>query len=130
LWCTHRARLLILGMKQQPMDGKVIKILEAIQLELSIIRHRLKHVMSAISEFSARQTAFNDRMDAAVTGLQGDVTSLKDQITALQNSTGTITKEDQALLDAIDARVSVIADKLDALDALTPPVPPVEPPPA
>lgn len=80
--------------------------------------------MSAISDFAAKQNAFNDRQDAAITDLQGDVKFLNDTITALQSSPGTITPEDQALLDALQARASATADKLDALDALTPPAPP------
>jgi alkylhydroperoxidase family enzyme len=87
---------------------------------------QLEHkIMSAISDFAAKQNAFNNRIDASVTDLQGDVKNLSDQIAALQASAGTITPEDQALLDGIQQRTSTIADKLDALDALTPPaVPP------
>ena len=81
--------------------------------------------MSAISEFAAKQNAFNDRVDAAVTGLTEDVQTLNDKIVELQNTPGTITPEDQALLDAIQARSEGIATKLEALDALTPPKPPV-----
>ncbi len=86
-------------------------------------------IMSAISDFAAKQNAFNDRMDTAIADLQGDVKNLNDQIAALQTSTGAITPEDQAALDALQARASTIADKLDALDALTPPVAPVPPTP-
>lgn len=81
-------------------------------------------IMTKIADFSTAMTAFFDRQDAAVTDLQGDVKSLSDQIAVLQNSTGAITPEDQASLDAIQARASTISDKLDALDALTPPVAP------
>lgn len=80
--------------------------------------------MSAISEFAARQTAFNDRQDAAVQGISDDVAELKAEIEKLQNTQGTITAEDQALLDSIQARSEAIATKLEALDALTPPAPP------
>ena len=83
-------------------------------------------LMSAISEFAAKQNEYNDRIDAAVTGLQGDIKSLNDLIAQLQNSAGTISPEDQASLDALEARGAAIADKLEALDAETPPVPPVE----
>lgn len=83
-----------------------------------------RHIMSAISDFAAKQKTFNDRMDTAVTDLQGDVKFLTDKIAELQASQGTITPADQALLDEIEARSSAIADKLDALDALTPPAPP------
>lgn len=81
-------------------------------------------IMSAISDFAARQSAFNDRIDAAITGLQGDVKFLQDTIDKLQNTPGTITPEDQALLDQIDQRADAVATKLEALDALTPPAPP------
>lgn len=84
-------------------------------------------IMTAISEFATKMTAFTDRQDKAVADLQGDVKSLSDQIAALQASQGTITAEDQALLDGIEAKASTVADKLDALDSLTPPVPPTGP---
>ncbi len=80
--------------------------------------------MSAISDFAAKQNAHNDRVDTALTGIQGDVKFLQDTIDKLQNSPGAITPEDQALLDALDARADVTASKLEALDALNPPVPP------
>lgn len=80
--------------------------------------------MSAISDFASKVQAFFDRQDVAITDLQGDVKNLQDQIAALQASQGTITPEDQALLDGIQARASAVSDKLDALDALTPPVTP------
>ncbi len=81
-------------------------------------------IMSAISDFAAKQNAFNDRQDAAITDLQGDVQTLNDKITELQNSGGQITPEDQKLLDDITARGEAITTKLEALDALTPPNPP------
>ena len=84
--------------------------------------------MSAISDFADKQNAFNDRMDAAITDLQGDVSNLTQQIADLKNSTN-ITAEDQAKLDSLSARSQSIADKLDALDALTPPAPPADNPP-
>lgn len=77
--------------------------------------------MTAIADFSAKMTAFFDRQDAAVADLQGDVDNLTAQIAALQASAGTVTPEDQAALDAIQARAQTVSDKLDALDALTPP---------
>ncbi len=84
--------------------------------------------MSAISDFAAKLTAFQDRQDAAIADLQGDVDNLTKQIAALQATQGAITPEDQALLDGIQSRASAVSDKLDALDSLTPPTPPVTPP--
>jgi len=99
---------------------ETVLLLEAIE-DLS---RQLKKIMSVISDFAAKVNAFNDRIDTAVTDLQGDVDNLTKQIAALQASAGQITAEDQALLDGIQARVGTIADKLDALDALTPPAAP------
>lgn len=91
---------------------------------LTQINQQLQLIMSAISDFAAKQTAHNDAIDAAVSGLQDDIKALNDKIAELQTSTGTITPEDQALLDGLEARGAAIADKLAALDALTPPVVP------
>lgn len=95
-------------------------------------------IMSVISEFAAKQKAFNDRQSAAidaattsVTGLSGDIQALNDKITELQNSQGSVTPEDQALLDelqtagdALATKVEGVSSALAALDALTPPTPP------
>lgn len=91
----------------------------------------LQIIMSKISEFADKQNAHNDAIDSAVSGLTGDIKSLNDKIAELQASAGTVTPEDQALLDAIEARGQSIADKLAALDAQTEnaPVPPTEPTP-
>lgn len=83
--------------------------------------------MSAISDFNDKLQAFFTRQDTAISDLQGDVKNLQDQIAALQNSSGQITPEDQALLDGITAKVSAVSDKLDQLDQLTPPVTPPAP---
>lgn len=91
---------------------------------LVAIQERLNSIMSAISDFAAKQNAHNDKIDAAVAGLQGDIKFMQDQIAKLQASGGTLSAEDQATLDALDARGQAIADKLTALDAMTPPVPP------
>ena len=80
--------------------------------------------MSSISDFAAVQHAYQDRLDTAVNDLKGDVKTLNDKITALQNSAGTITPADQAMLDNIQARSLEITTKLEALSALTPPAPP------
>jgi predicted nucleic acid-binding Zn-ribbon protein len=88
------------------------------------ITNKLDLIMSKISDFAVALNAFFDKQDTAITDLVADVKNLNDQITALQNSSGAITPEDQALLDGLQTRASGIADKLDALDAQTPPVPP------
>ncbi len=76
---------------------------------------------AALQAHLDKQNAHNARILAGVaalatslTGVTGDVKTLNDKITALQNSAGTITPEDQALLDAADTAGSTAADKLDA----------------
>ncbi len=96
--------------------------------------------MSAISDFAAKQKTFNERqgkaIDEAVVSvgeIATDVKTLNDKIDALQASAGTVTPEDQALIDELEAtgdqlatRTEAVATALKGLDALTPPVvPPV-----
>ena len=93
--------------------------------EIQHALHRLgAALMSKISEFAQAQNAFNDRLDTAIQGLTGDLAELSRQIAVLQESQGQITPEDQATLDALQARAAAMTAKLEALDALTPPVPP------
>lgn len=80
--------------------------------------------MSAISEFAAKQDAHNIAIDASIAGVTGDIQTLNDLIKTLQTSAGTISPEDQATLDRLDAAGQAAADKVAALDALTPPVAP------
>lgn len=94
--------------------------------------------MSAIADFAAKQKQFNDRqataIDGAVQSLQGltdDVAALNKKIDELQNSPGSITPEDQALLDDLQSQGDNVAQKaealataLQALDSQTPPTPP------
>lgn len=80
-----------------------------------------RRIMSAISTFAEQQAARLGRIEAAITGVAGDIATLNDLITQLQNSAGSITPEDQALLDALQTRGEEIATRLEALDAQTPP---------
>lgn len=96
----------------------------AVLNRLEALSHKGDSIMTAISDFTDKMNAFFTRQDAAMADLQADVDNLNAQILALQNSAGTITPADQALLDGIVARAQTVSDKLDALDSLTPPVAP------
>jgi uncharacterized FlgJ-related protein len=96
-----------------------------IEKKLCFLINLGEEIMSKISDFADKQNEFNNQMDASVADINADVKALQDQIVQLQNSAGQITPEDQALLDGLQARTDVMAQKLAALDALTPPVPPV-----
>lgn len=84
-----------------------------------------KKLMSGISEFAAKQNAFNDRIDTAVSEVKMDVEYLQATIEKLQNNPGPISSDDQKLLDDLQARTEGVVNKLEALDAMTPPPPPV-----
>jgi ABC-type transporter Mla subunit MlaD len=88
---------------------------------------------TAIAEYEAKVdaafTAIGSSVDAIVTsvaGVSGDVDRLKALIAQLQASAGTVTPEDQALLDKSEAavnglasRVASVKDAMAALDAAT-----------
>lgn len=92
--------------------------------KLDRILKKLEDIMSAISDFATKMNEHNTKVDAAVDGLTADIKTLNDKITELQNSAGTISPEDQAILDELEARGAAVSAKLAALDALTPPAAP------
>lgn len=88
--------------------------------------------MSAISDFAAKQTAYNtdisarlDAIQTEITALNTEITALNTQITTLQNSPGTISPADQATLDGLVTTGASLQAKADALVALPTPVVPV-----
>lgn len=83
--------------------------------------------MSAISDYAANVNTAFDKISTSVDGVVADVAGLKKKIEELQNSPGSITPEDQKLLDDIQARANGVADKLAALDAETEDAPPAPP---
>lgn len=113
------------------------------QLILNRIAQAEDNIMSALTDFLAKQKAFNDRQStaidstvASITGLTGDIQTLNDKITELQNSQGGVTPEDQVLIDelqtqgeAVAAKAEALATALAALDAQTPPAPTLPPQP-
>ena len=75
--------------------------------------------MSVISDFSERVSAQFAVIDSAVDGVVADVTALKSKIEQLQNSSGVISAEDQALLNSIESIAGRLATKVNDLDAST-----------
>lgn len=103
------------------IDGQRLRI-DALA---DLISNQGTRLMSAITEFSAKQQAFNARIETAVTGIAGDVDNLTQQIRDLQNALGTLSPEDAAALQTILDSSEALASKLEALDGLTPPKVPV-----
>lgn len=83
--------------------------------------------MSKVSDYYAAQTQFNQRLEQAIQGVEGDVRSMKEKIDKIQNSPGEISPEDQALLDELQVSAEAAVKKLEALDQLTPPEQPAPP---
>ncbi len=88
------------------------------------MQNNTDRIMSAISDFSAAMNTFFDRQSVAMDGLKGDIDWLVAKIAELQATPGAITPEDQALLDAIQARAGAASTKAEELDAMTPPAAP------
>lgn len=118
---SELAVVLCAGIEQRKIEFEFFKAGLATKQDLEQMK---THIMSAISEFAAKQNAFNDRQASAVDGLVADVAALNKKIEDLQNSPGGITPEDQALLNEIEARSDAITTKLEALDSQTPPTVP------
>jgi len=77
--------------------------------------------MSALSEYAERVTAHLNTIGSGITGVAGDIAALKALIEEIQNTPGSITPEDQAILDQMEALTVTLADQLTALDAENPP---------
>jgi len=75
--------------------------------------------MSAISDFAASVAAKFDAVGVSLDGIVADVGALKAKIDELQNSAGTVTPADQALLDDIQAKAAALETRVAALDAET-----------
>lgn len=84
-----------------------------------------ERIMATIQEFADRVNTAFDEIGTAVDGVVTDIQWLKDKITELQNTPGPISPEDQARLDALEARAAAAVTKVKALDASTetPPAP-------
>jgi len=91
------------------------------------LKKAVEEIMSAISDYNTKIEAHLTTIGTGVDGLAVDVSELKRIIEQLQNNPGPISPEDQALLDASEAKLAAIAAKVKALDELTPPPPPPTP---
>lgn len=98
--------------------------------------NQLYNVMALLNEqlvrikvFVEKQGPAIDGLVSSINGLTADVAGLNKKIDDLQNSSGKISPEDQAILDGIEASADSLTKKLEAvaaaakaLDDATPPV--------
>lgn len=108
------------------MDRKLDHLINSVKNKYEVLRERLKTMAGEIKKFADEVNARFDEIGTAVDGVVDDVAYLKQKIDELQNNPGPISPEDQAILNDLQARVNVTADKLKALDSATerPPTPP------
>lgn len=90
------------------------------------LRETKETIMSAIGDFAASVQQSFDAISTDLDTITAGITSLDALITQLQNSPGSITPQDQALLDQIQTNVKALKEKADAVN-VAPPVPPVTP---
>lgn len=81
-------------------------------------------LMSAITDYAAKQAAYNARIGGAIDGLSGDIANLKGQIDALVLQLGNLSPEDQAALAELVDAGDALASRIQTLDDMTPPVVP------
>jgi len=109
-----------------PPDSAIERALTSIFNSLAFLKNQGVELMTAFSDFATKQATYNADIGAAIDGIVGDVKSLNDKITELQNSPGTISPADQALLDDLVTQGAALVARVKAADDLTPPViPPV-----
>lgn len=83
------------------------------------LTHMENRIMTAISDFAAKQTAFNTEIASDLATLKTNIDNLNAQIAALQNSSGTVTPSDQALIDGLVTSGQALSDQADALAGKT-----------
>jgi TolA-binding protein len=98
-----------------------------LQTSVQALHTQGKLIMTAISDFAAKQTAYNTEIAADLSAIQTQIQQLNTQITTLQNSPGPISADDQATLDSLQAAGTALQAQADAVANKTPPAPPVAP---
>lgn len=73
-----------------------------------------------ITDFAAAEGAKLDQLAQTLTTIKVGIQALDDQITQFQNSPGTLSADDQAMLDAIQAKSADLVTTAGAIDT-TPP---------
>lgn len=88
-----------------------------------------KRIMSLITDQAAKIQANFDTLNTELDGIATGIAALDTLITGLQNSPGTLSPEDQAALDAIQAASGALATKAAAIVTAPPATAPTTPTP-
>lgn len=81
--------------------------------------------MTAISDYATQQNTFNADLKDDLTAIQAKIDALNATITQLQNSPGTVTPADQALIDKLVTDGQALESTADTMAGKTPPVVPI-----
>lgn len=84
----------------------------------------MERFMTQIADFSTKQDAFNADLKDDLAILQTKIDALNVTITQLQNSQGTVTPADQALIDKLVVDGKALESTADNMAGKTPPVVP------
>ncbi len=109
-------------------DPTMLAKLERIEGLLTTIQQTQGKLMSVISDFSVKQNAFNAEISSDLDDIKTAAASQLALIQQLQQSQGTVTPEDQAIIDKLEADGTALVSKADATAGKTPPAPPTDNP--
>ena len=99
-----------------------------LEAAITAVLTEIGKVMSQITDYANRVNEYAATTEAAIADLAGDIDFLKKKIEEIQNNPGTLTPEDQAALDAMEARVKTASENATAAANVVPPTAPTEPP--
>ena len=122
---THDVNLNVKGLTPPPSGNAAI--LARIEQKLDAVLKLQEQIMSKISEYHATVKADYVQVQANLDDLSTDVKALDAKIEELQNSPGTVTPEDQKLLDELQADSKALVEKTKSMADTHPNAPPAPP---
>jgi len=85
-------------------------------------------MMATFEQYVKDQTDHNQATSDALNDIASDIQALTDLVASLRSAEGTLTAEQQAVLDELDSKGGELADKAKALANVTPPPAPTPAP--
>src|SRR6185369_8727848 len=79
--------------------------------DIKRILEKLETFMATFEQFVQDTKDHNQATSDALTDLAGDIQTLSELVASLQQAAGTLTKEQQAVLDELDAKGKEIAER-------------------
>lgn len=86
-----------------------------------LLINQKEQIMTKVQETADRMEALFAEQKAGLEDIQGDIKFLTDKIAEIQNSPGTLSPEDQAALDAMEAKAAEVTNNIKTLASQTPP---------